>query len=179
MVNRTSREAHCIDCKINVDPYTKPPTKRCLKCYLKIHQRPKIIRFMEKVKKVGDCWIWTAGKRNLKYGVFEDTTSHRFSYKHFKGSIPKNNCVLHRCDTPLCVNPKHLFIGTIKDNNNDRDSKGRTAVGEKSGRAKLTLKEVLWIRNNPHLKPRVILKKLSIKRCQLYLIRSRKSWAHL
>jgi hypothetical protein len=33
--------------------------------------------------------------------------------------------VLHRCDTPACVNPDHLFLGTAKDNALDREAKGR------------------------------------------------------
>ena len=53
--------------------------------------------------------------------------THRLSYIHFKGPIPNGMYVCHTCDTPSCVNPDHLFLGTALDNNRDRDYKGRGA----------------------------------------------------
>jgi hypothetical protein len=54
--------------------------------------------------------------------------------------------VLHSCDTPLCVNPEHLFLGTTDDNMKDMIAKGRSPAGERSGRAKLTAAQVSDIR---------------------------------
>lgn len=47
------------------------------------------------------------------------------------GDIPAGKIVLHRCDNPKCCRPDHLQIGTIADNNHDRDAKGRTVTRRK------------------------------------------------
>ncbi len=52
--------------------------------------------------------------------------------------LPEGKQACHRCDNPLCVNPGHMFSGTIADNMHDRGLKGRTARGEKHGNTKLT-----------------------------------------
>ena len=69
---------------------------------------------------------------------------------HF-GPIPDGLIVCHRCDNPRCVNPAHLFVGTLHDNSVDMYNKGRMpARNWKRGEAypyhKLTEQDVLWIR---------------------------------
>jgi hypothetical protein len=77
------------------------------------------------------CWLWTSAERGnrLKYGSMSIGNNakfaHRASYEAFVGEIPKNKFVLHKCDTPLCVNPDHLFLGTLKDNMSDCKNKNR------------------------------------------------------
>lgn len=75
------------------------------------------------------CWIW-AGTCNWKgYGTISiggvQRKAHRASYEAFVGAIPDGMLVCHKCDNPPCVNPDHLFVGTAKDNAQDRDAKGR------------------------------------------------------
>jgi len=90
-------------------------------------------RFEEKIKKDKNtnCHLWTASTRGhnnygqLHIGKFL-VLAHRLSYIIHKGDIPQNKCVLHICDTPLCVNPDHLFLGTQQDNIKDRDMKNHT-----------------------------------------------------
>lgn len=78
---------------------------------------------------LGQCWEWMASKMPFGYGKFshqsESVYAHRTVWEMINGSIPMNLNVLHKCDNPSCVNPEHLFLGTIGDNNRDRKAKGR------------------------------------------------------
>jgi hypothetical protein len=72
--------------------------------------------------------------------------AHRVSYELYNGQIPEGMHVLHKCDVPLCVNPKHLFLGSNADNVRDKINKNRHTFGEKNGRAKLSKSDVNLIR---------------------------------
>lgn len=76
-----------------------------------------------------DCWNWTGSKTPKGYGMITERNdtlkAHRVSWEMRYGKIENNLCVLHRCDVPSCVNPSHLFLGTITDNNKDMIVKGR------------------------------------------------------
>ena len=89
------------------------------------------------------CWLWKGSVDDCGYGMFGIKPSrceraHRVSWRILKGDIPEGMCVLHRCDTPGCVRPDHLFLGARADNMRDRQLKLRQARGETSGRARLT-----------------------------------------
>lgn len=75
------------------------------------------------------CWEWFGGASADGYGRFthkgRKLLAHRVSWEVHSGSIPRGMLVLHRCDNPPCVNPSHLFLGTHKDNAQDRERKGR------------------------------------------------------
>lgn len=108
-------------------------------------------RFWSKVKK-GECWEWQAARTPLGYGVFGVTptdtrAAHRYAYEITNGPIPDGMVVMHSCDNPPCVRPSHLSVGTQTDNMGDAARKGRTARGEGHGRHRLTLDEVVAIRN--------------------------------
>lgn len=90
----------------------------------------KLHLFWKKIKKTDTCWLWTAScKGNNGYGAFKVDHklehAHRVMYRLVFGEIPKGLQVLHRCDNPKCVNPDHLFIGTIRNNMDDMVKKGR------------------------------------------------------
>jgi hypothetical protein len=102
-------------------------------------------RFSEKYIPVPEsgCWLWLGatshrpGKPRYGFlGIYQPATArrkyyrqgflaHRLSWELFRGSIPKGMQVLHKCDTPTCVNPDHLFLGTALDNVIDCCRKGR------------------------------------------------------
>lgn len=98
------------------------------------------------------CWLWLGSVNHKGYGLVsqwwlgQHFRAHRLSYLMFRGAFPSDLWVLHKCDTPACVNPDHLFLGTSQDNVDDRNQKGRTARGSSSGRAKLTEQDVISIR---------------------------------
>lgn len=97
------------------------------------------------------CRLWL-GARNLQgYGKLSVegrfVAAHRFAWERTNGSIPSGMFVLHRCDTPACVEPEHLFLGTAADNTHDMLNKGREARGTRVGGAKLNDAAVDAIRN--------------------------------
>ncbi|KKL58211.1 hypothetical protein LCGC14_2227690 [marine sediment metagenome] len=83
------------------------------------------------------CWLWLAatvpagyGKIGQKIdGQWSTLIAHRVSWLLHRGLIPRGLCVLHSCDTPCCVNPNHLWLGTKADNTADMVRKGRHRFG--------------------------------------------------
>lgn len=87
-------------------------------------------RFWANVAKGDGCWLWTAALNKAGYGRFASGTknlfAHRVSWEMANGRpIPRGKYACHRCDTPACVRPDHLFIGTALDNTHDLLTKGR------------------------------------------------------
>ena len=82
------------------------------------------------------CWLWDGSYDNYGYGqIWADRRvhrAHRFSYTLNVGPITPGLCICHRCDTPACVNPDHLFVGTQADNIRDAVRKGRVRGGGQS-----------------------------------------------
>jgi hypothetical protein len=122
-------------------------------------------RFWRKVNKTDTCWLWNASKSTCGYGKFTArrlghhcTGAHRFAWEISFGEIPEGLLVLHCCDTPACVRPDHLFLGTPADNMLDKVQKGRqskgpqhaashaSTKGERNGNSRLTWEIVRQIR---------------------------------
>ena len=112
-------------------------------------------RFWSKVVVGGsdECWFWQAGVRRKDegYGAFwldgRHQPAHRVAWMLTHGSAPQKGIVVcHRCDQPRCCNPVHLFLGTPKQNNDDKVKKRRHVFGERVNTAKLTEDQVVEIR---------------------------------
>lgn len=92
-------------------------------------RKPIWQRIEANTKREGDCLLWTGSKSRDGYGVLtigrRQHRAHRVSYEYFNGPIPNGMLVCHRCDVPCCVEPRHLFLGSAKENTADMLSKGR------------------------------------------------------
>lgn len=96
-------------------------------------------RFWSKVLKTDGCWLWMGARHPQGYGNiglpkdengrYPIGKAHRVSWELHNGPIPAGLLVMHRCDNPPCVNPDHLFVGTVGDNVRDSASKGRLRPG--------------------------------------------------
>ncbi len=106
--------------------------------------------FLSNVTKTPTCWIWggaynigatyKAGKvHKIKYGAVilsnngnrrAITGAHRVAWQLWKGELSRQTHVLHKCDNGLCVNPDHLFLGSWRENNEDKVAKGRQRNGK-------------------------------------------------
>lgn len=75
------------------------------------------------------CLVWQKCTVQKGYGQIRCdgryTTTHRVAYRAAYGEIPDGMCVLHKCDNPACCEPTHLFLGTNKENIEDKVKKGR------------------------------------------------------
>lgn len=116
--------------------------------------RPVADRFMEKVDFYAtpdDCWIWTASLRGNGYGQFyyrgKCIPAHRAAYRMFVGPIPDDLFVCHTCDIRMCVNPDHLWVGTLQDNAADMVAKGRQVKGRRVNSAALKPPDIVRIRH--------------------------------
>lgn len=118
------------------------------------HPKPALERFLRKVEKTPECWLWLGTKNNKGYGMFmlespNKMLAHRAAWILLRGAIPLGACMLHSCDNPGCVNPGHLRVGTHAENMRDAVAKGRhryiAHYGQDNGQTKLRAEDTLAI----------------------------------
>ena len=142
----------------------------------------EIDRFEMKFNKTSSCWEWAASIGSAGYGHFwfrgRPRPSSQVSYMLYIGEIPDGLCILHKCDNRKCVNPDHLFVGTVAENSADMVSKGRQAKGESVAASKLTEKQVLEIRNDPRSQRKIGLD-YGVSHTTVCDIKSGAAWSHV
>lgn len=135
-------------------------------------------------KDANGCLNWTRSLDRKGYGQYvrfdgTKTGVHRFVYEEFNGvRLNRETLVRHKCDNPKCCNPEHLETGTHYDNNHDAKSRGRSAIGEKHGMAKITESDVVRILSSDE-PDRELADRYSVGVPQIRNIRSRSSWKHV
>ena len=134
-----------------------------------------------------ECWLWTGYHKAGRYGHFGSGSvgtrvlAHRYAFELVRGPIPEGLCVLHDCDTPTCVNPAHLHLGTVADNNAERNDRRREARGEKHGLARLTDASVRSIRTmlGRGRSQTDIATEFGVARKTIYQIARGRTWKHV
>ena len=140
------------------------------------------------------CWMWCGSKTSIagrpaaeQYG--EVRVNYKLMRVHrvaaalqlgFDHDPDKDVC--HTCDTPLCFNPNHLFIGTRAENNKDKSRKGRSAYGAKSGRSDLTeerIVEIFIARHVDKLGVREIGRRFKMSHAGISNLLSGNRWPHV
>ena len=144
-------------------------------------------RFFKRVGKLDSgCWLWL-GSLNTGYGQFRRddgsiVLAHRFSYVLHNENAVDGLVVMHKCDTPRCVNPDHLMLGTQAENVKDMHIKGRAKKrclnGVDHGMSKLTETQVREIRDSKETGP-AIAQKMGISTTTVYDVRNRRIWKHV
>ena len=154
------RDRKCLLCKA-------PAFSRnlCKLCYASERRLGRLDRYKRiltpvsienRVKKTPTCWLWIGDHTTWGYGVVTTvingirrrTQAHRYVYEQLVGSIPKGKLVMHTCDNPPCVNPKHLKLGTVADNQKDMQEKRRSPRGLEHWNGRLTDAQVRAIRKS-------------------------------
>ena len=145
-------------------------------------------RLAERVAKNGECFLWQGSKGTRGYGRLavgkNHEAAHRIAWALANGKRPPVGMhVMHSCDTPACVNPAHLSIGTSADNQRDCAMKGRrnTARGTRCNKAKLTEVQVISAAYDfaRGAFSRDIAKKLGVKKDAILKIMRGHRWPHL
>lgn len=199
----TGSHVHCLDtlvvsygkcCRTGVrfSPHPLNPAllmRPSLKILLK-----KEAQFWERVEVHSSrkkCWPWKLPGRNSDgYGEFQfwykkkkyRIGAHRAAYLlSRKKKLASDRVIRHVCDHPWCCNPYHMHRGSHNKNVQDRVRRGRSAIGSRSGRAKLTETDIPRIRR--HLRrgrtPGQIAREYAVDPKAIRQIRNGETWKHV
>jgi hypothetical protein len=137
--------------KENTEWIRKARSFNCIENSLPVGLEKWIYRFKGRFTKDNKgCYIFSGNRDCDGYPTMsyknKRTRANRLSWILAKGDIPAGYCVCHKCDTPSCINPDHLFLGTNHENTADRNSKNRQAKGKRQHVCKLSEEQVKRMR---------------------------------
>jgi len=128
------------------------------------------------------CWEWEGAKDKDGYGIFsfekKTARAHRVALQLSGIDVPKGGLVCHTCDNPSCVNPNHLYLGSNRQNSDDKVKRGRSLKGARHYMAKLTDNDVIAIRQSTETAVKTA-KQFGISSSNVVMIRQRRTWTHL
>ncbi len=136
------------------------------------------------------CWLWEGFTTVYGYGQLAagpkgggTVLAHRAAWESHHGrDIPKGMVIMHSCDTPACVNPAHLILGTQRENMKDMHAKKRHVVpharGTEHHSCRFTEIDVRHIRRSS-LPPKDLAAQYGVNVTSINRIRSRKTWKHV
>jgi len=143
-------------------------------------------RLLSRIKvNAAGCFEWQGARISNGYGNIrfdgKPRLTHRVSYQVFRGPIPEGICVCHHCDNRKCINPAHLFLGTVADNMADAASKFRMPHGRGHRHAKLNESAVVEIVNRyvAGEDQSSIQDRFGISNHTLQMIVKKESWKHV
>lgn len=128
------------------------------------------------------CVPWPFGRTKRGYGTCgRRNAAHRYAWEKTHGEKAGRRCVRHTCDTPACVNPRHLLIGTHAQNSRDAVERGRVSRGEQHTHAKLTVPDVIAIRAAKAAgeTDNAVAARYGVTRSLVSMIKTRRVWAHV
>jgi hypothetical protein len=100
------------------------------------------------------CWIWTGSKTGRGYGSIsyqgKPHRTHRIAWSLFYGlPFPADKDGCHTCDNPPCVNPFHIWPGTMSENILDAVAKGHKRGPGRTGKNKILAEATHCQRGHP------------------------------
>lgn len=138
-----------------------------------------------------ECLVWPGMKEKAGYGRWYvgslKKKAHRVIYCQHHGiqlSDIEGRVLRHTCDNRPCVNPKHLVLGTQKENISDMYLRGRQQDnrGIKHHQAKLSDREVLEISDvcaAGAMTQKEIGKAYGVSQKAIWCIANKTKWKHL
>jgi hypothetical protein len=180
---RCFKSRRCVECGETYTP-TGPLDRWCsLLC--------RLLRSCDRFGGADACWPWRLSVDHNGYGYISKPPSpgrsrlaHRLLFEETQGvRLDRKISVLHSCDNPVCVNPRHLSKGTHLDNVRQMVARGRQnfanmAKGTAHHRATISDKTVLAIFNSP-LSLDKVAGRFGVTRTIVHNIRYGRSWTHI
>lgn len=148
---------------------------------------PRVSRTYKPIKYIieKECWICVSHAGSKSRGNYPTVNRNarqyrmsRYVYEQEYGSIPEGMYIMHLCDNPRCINPKHLQAGTPQDNTDDMVRKNRKPLGSLVPCAKLTDGAVRKILRDDRPKA-VIARQYGVSKRAIQFIKNRRTWKHI